>query len=189
MGKEDKSKKKKDKKEKDKKEKDKKEKDKKEKDKKEKKKKDVDSEEKSVTSDKKKKDKKEKKKKDSDDDVSEAVGDLEISGMSSVEDFEALFEDIKATCEEKINLKEKEKMAFSMICQNYLDPLTSRQKVAEKLRELKREEQTRETKEKIRAQMEKAEDLDRTVATREKWCIKGALRVFFALEGRSSGGD
>jgi len=167
MGKEDKPKKKKDK---------------KEKDKKEKKKKDVDSEEKSVTSDKKKKDKKEKKKKDSDDDVSEAVGDLEISGMSSVEDFEALFEDIKATCEEKINLKEKEKMAFSMICQNYLDPLTSRQKVAEKLRELKREEQTRETKEKIRAQMEKAEDLDRTVATREKWCIKGALRVFSHLK-------
>lgn len=105
-----------------------------------------------------------------------------------VEYFEALLDEIRAKCERKLKIREKDKESFVSACNNFYDTWAEKKENDQWLMELvdgnnpkqnKTGNQT--TEELLEAQTEYGEELDTALAQRKRRCIKSALNVFMGL--------
>jgi hypothetical protein len=106
--------------------------------------------------------------------------------------FRALLEEIRAKCERKLKINEKDKEAFIMKCHSFYHTWAEKQKNDQRLTELiegknsknnKNGSQT--TEQLVEAQTEYGKELDAALIQQKKGCIKSALNVFMGLDEES----
>ena len=105
-----------------------------------------------------------------------------------VEYFEALLEEIRAKCERKLKIKEKDKDNFIEVCNEFYDTWAEKQENDQWLMDLaegnnphKHETKNQTTEQLIEAQTDYGKELDDAMIQQKRGCIKSALNVFMGL--------
>jgi len=106
-----------------------------------------------------------------------------------VEYFEALLEEIRAKCDRKLKIKEKEREHFISTCNEFYDTWAEEQENDLWLMDLvegknphKHETEEQTTEELIEAQTEYGKELNAAMIQQKRMCIKSALNVFMGLK-------
>jgi len=105
-----------------------------------------------------------------------------------VDYFMALLEEIRAKCERKLKIRDKDKESFVLACNNFYDTWAEKQENDQWLMELvegnnskKKKSGNQTTEELVEAQTEYGTELDAALTKGKKGCIKSALNVFMGL--------
>ena len=102
--------------------------------------------------------------------------------------FGALLDEIRAKCERKLKIREKDKETFVSACNNFYDTWKDKQENDQWLMELvegnnskNKQSGNQSTEELVEAQTEYGNDLEVLLNQRKRKCIKSALNVFMGL--------